>query len=52
MERRLAAWDALATEVDGSTLDSIVKEITLNDAIPTASALLAGKIAGRVIVKL
>lgn len=52
MERRLSAWDALATEVDGSTLDSIVKEITLNDAIPMASALLAGKIAGRVIVKL
>jgi acrylyl-CoA reductase (NADPH) len=52
LEKRLAAWDALATEVDGSTLDSIVKEITLSEAIPAASALLEGKIAGRVVVKL
>lgn len=50
--RRLAAWEALAKEVDGSTIDSIVKDISLEQAIPAASALLAGEIAGRVIVNL
>lgn len=52
LPRRLAAWEALAKEVDGSTIDSIVKDISLEQAIPAASALLAGEIAGRVIVNL
>lgn len=52
LPRRQAAWEALAKEVDGSTIDSIVKDISLEQAIPAASALLAGEIAGRVIVNL
>jgi acrylyl-CoA reductase (NADPH) len=51
-EKRLAAWEALANEVDDEILDSIAAEIALEEAIPTASALLDGKVAGRVLVKL
>ncbi|MFN2167926.1 MAG: MDR family oxidoreductase [Anaerolineae bacterium] len=47
---RLAAWDRLAENLDGSALDVIATEIGLGDAIAAAAGLLAGKVRGRIVV--
>ncbi|HVL76546.1 MAG TPA: oxidoreductase, partial [Noviherbaspirillum sp.] len=49
---RLAAWEALAREVDSRIIGAIASEITLEQAIPMARELLDGKVKGRVIVRL
>ena len=48
--RRLEAWQRLARDLDISKLEAIAHEISLAEAIPTAAALLEGKVRGRVIV--
>lgn len=50
LELRQKAWDALASEVGSSTIDTIAADIALADAIPVAEELLAGRVRGRVIV--
>ena len=52
MPRRRAAWEALAKELDPALIDAIGAEITLSDAIATASDLLDGKVRGRVLVRI
>jgi acrylyl-CoA reductase (NADPH) len=52
LEKRLSAWECLAREVDAKVIGAIASEISLEQAIPTASALLEGKVKGRVIVNL
>jgi acrylyl-CoA reductase (NADPH) len=47
---RLEAWARLARDLDPAKLDAITAEIGLGDAIATASALLEGKVRGRVVV--
>lgn len=47
---RLAAWDRLAENLDGSALDVIATEIGLGDAVAAAAELLAGKVRGRIVV--
>lgn len=47
---RLEAWRRLSTDLDVSKLEMISTEISLADAIPTASKLVNGEIRGRVIV--
>ncbi len=47
---RLAAWDRLAENLDGSALDVIATEIALGDAVAAAADLLAGKVRGRIVV--
>ena len=47
---RLEAWRRLGTDLDVSKLAMISNEISLADAIPTASKLVKGEIRGRVIV--
>ncbi|WP_169567844.1 MDR family oxidoreductase [Sneathiella limimaris] len=49
-EKRLKAWARLAKDLDMSHIDLITKEITLEEAIPTAKSLLEGKVKGRVVV--
>lgn len=49
-ERRLAAWQKLATDLDPAALDRITQEIALTDAIGKAGDLLAGKVRGRLVV--
>jgi acrylyl-CoA reductase (NADPH) len=49
---RETAWQRLAAELDLKRLDEVAREIPLDDAIPSAADLLAGKIRGRVVVKL
>ncbi|MGE5622091.1 MAG: MDR family oxidoreductase [Bacillota bacterium] len=49
-ERRLAAWQKLAADLDPAALDRITQEIALTEAIGKASDLLAGKVRGRLVV--
>lgn len=51
MDRRRAAWEALATELEANVLDSISIEIGLEDVVAKSSDLLAGNIRGRVLVR-
>ncbi len=50
--KRQEAWDRLARDLEVSKLESIVEEIRLESAIERASDLMAGKIRGRVVVKI
>ena len=51
-ERRRAAWQRLAAELDRTKLETIAKEISLDDAIAAATDVMAGKVRGRLIVNL
>lgn len=50
MERRLAAWQKLASDLDPSMLDRITQEVALAETIDKAHDLLAGKVRGRLVV--
>lgn len=50
MELREEAWARLAKELDLSKLEKITTEISLDQAIDTATDLLDGKVRGRVVV--
>ncbi|MXO89963.1 acrylyl-CoA reductase (NADPH) [Pontixanthobacter aquaemixtae] len=47
---RLAAWERLGKDLDPALLEVIAEEISLEDAVSTASDLLEGKVRGRVVV--
>jgi acrylyl-CoA reductase (NADPH) len=49
-EKRLAAWQKLATDLDQEKLAAITHEIGLSDAIEYAHRLLEGKVRGRLVV--
>ena len=51
-QRRRAAWKRLAAELDRTKLETIAKEISLDDAIAAAADVMAGKVRGRLIVNL
>ena len=48
--RRIAAWDALASELDHASLEAMTRVVTLSDTIAAAGDLLAGKVRGRIVV--
>ncbi|MFT4172455.1 MAG: MDR family oxidoreductase [Rhodocyclaceae bacterium] len=48
---RERAWNQLAAELDLATLEKAVSEIPLDEAIDKAAELLAGKVRGRIVVK-
>ncbi|MBK9134334.1 MAG: oxidoreductase [Betaproteobacteria bacterium] len=50
--RREQAWARLAAELDPATLESIVTEIGLEEALPAAARLMEGRVRGRVVVRL
>jgi acrylyl-CoA reductase (NADPH) len=50
MERRLEAWDRLATDLDRERLDGMTTEIRLAQSLERAPDVLAGKIRGRLVV--
>ncbi|PMG79522.1 alcohol dehydrogenase [Shewanella sp. 10N.286.51.B7] len=52
LEDRLEAWQRLAEIIEPEMFDDISKEISLDEVINTADALIAGKVRGRVVVKL
>ena len=47
---RVAAWERLARDLDGSILEDIAAEIALPQAIEAAARLMRGEIRGRVVV--
>jgi acrylyl-CoA reductase (NADPH) len=50
MADREEAWARLAREIDFSKLDLMTKTIGLDAAIPAATALIEGKVRGRLVV--
>ena len=49
-ERRVQAWNRLATDLDPKHLEVITREIGLTQAIPAATDLLNGEVRGRLVV--
>ena len=48
---REAAYARLVTDLDLGTLDAITREVTLTDVFAVAEDILAGKVRGRLVVK-
>ena len=51
-ELREEAWARLASDLDLDKLHTLSKTITFDDIIPTATALIDGKIRGRVVIEM
>ncbi len=49
---RQAAWDRLARDLDTGKLASMVEEVSLDQAVEKAQALMAGQVRGRLVVKI
>ena len=49
---RQTAWDRLARDLDSNKLESMVEEISLDQAVEKAQALMAGQVRGRIVVKI
>ena len=50
--KRTEAWNRLAQDLDIAKLESMIEEVSLEGSIEKAHALMAGKIRGRVVVKI
>jgi acrylyl-CoA reductase (NADPH) len=51
-ERRLEAWGRLARDLDPAKLDALTTTVGFGDIVPTAQAILDGKVRGRVVVEI
>lgn len=51
-ERRIAAWERLARDLDREKLKALTTTIGFDDIVPTAHAILEGKVRGRVVVEI
>ncbi|RJF99636.1 MDR family oxidoreductase [Noviherbaspirillum saxi] len=49
-EKRIAAWNRLATDLPASKLEQITSEISLADAMIKAQDIIQGKVRGRLVV--
>ena len=52
MSKRQSAWNRLAKDLNLIKLESMIEEITLDQVPEYAKALMAGQVAGRIVVKL
>jgi acrylyl-CoA reductase (NADPH) len=52
LARRRQAWERLAKDLDTAKLESMVEEVPLTRAAEKAADLMAGKVRGRVVVKI
>lgn len=52
LERRQRAWQRLARDLDLSLLETMITEITIEQAVEYAQALMQGKVRGRIVVKI
>ena len=52
LAQRQAAWARLAKDLDAKQLESITTEIELAEAIDKAAELMAGKVRGRLVVRI
>lgn len=51
MPQRAAVWERLARDLDAATMNDLAATIRLDEVIPAAADLLAGKVKGRFVVK-
>ena len=49
---RQQAWDRLARDLDPALLESMITEVGLDGAVAAAGDLMAGKVRGRIVVKI
>jgi acrylyl-CoA reductase (NADPH) len=52
LAKRQRAWDRLARDLDPALLETMIEEIALSDAVAKAQDLMAGKVRGRVVVRI
>ena len=52
LAKRQRAWDRLARDLDLALLETMVHEVALDDCVAQAQALMAGKVRGRVLVRI
>ncbi len=52
LAKRQRAWDRLARDLDPALLERMIDEVGLDDAIGKAAQLMAGRVRGRVVVKI
>ncbi len=52
LSRRQRAWDRLARDLDPALLETMIEEVTLEDVVARAQDLLAGRVRGRVVVRI
>jgi acrylyl-CoA reductase (NADPH) len=52
LPRRRTAWQRLARDLDPALLERITAEIALDDAVARAHDLLAGRVRGRLVVRI
>ena len=52
LAKRQRAWERLAKELDAALLEKMIDEIPLEEAVAKASDLMAGKLRGRVVVRI
>ena len=50
--QRQAAWQQLARDLDPALLERMTEEIALTDAIARAQDLMAGRVRGRLVVRI
>jgi acrylyl-CoA reductase (NADPH) len=50
--RRREAWERLARDIDPAALEAMTTEVPLADAVEKAHDLMAGRIRGRVVVRI
>ena len=52
LAQRQRAWDRLALDLEPAKLESMIDEVPLAQAIEKAGELMAGRVRGRVLVKI
>ena len=52
LARRRQAWERLAQDLDPAKLEAMVEEVPLERAVEKAADLMAGKVRGRVVIKI
>lgn len=52
LAKRQRAWDRLARDLDPALLERMIEEVPLEGAITKAQDLMAGKVRGRVVVRI
>jgi acrylyl-CoA reductase (NADPH) len=52
LPKRQRAWDRLARDLDPALLETMIEEVSLQDAVAKAQQLMAGQVRGRVVVRI
>jgi acrylyl-CoA reductase (NADPH) len=52
LHRRQRAWERLAKDLDPALLETMIDEVPLEGVIDKATALMDGKVRGRVVVRI